>query len=88
MPMNVHIIRTRYPHWGNYSGFQQFVRYLDRKKYCPWLHEVSDNHADFPIRNRIIQNLALRFIQRGNMKWYKTERSCHGDKAAAALPES
>ena len=69
--MNVHIIRTRYPHWGNYSGFQQFVRYLDRKKYCPWLHEVSDNHADFPIRNRIIQNLALRFIQRGNMKWYK-----------------
>lgn len=71
MPLSVHIIRTRYPHWGKYSGFHQFVRYLDPHKYRVTLHEVPDSNADFPIRNRIIQNAALKIIQRGKMKWYK-----------------
>lgn len=71
MPINVHILHTHYPHWGAYSGFHQFVRHLDAKKYRVTLHRVSDSNADFPIRNRIIQNAVLKRLQRGNMKWYK-----------------
>ncbi len=71
MPVNLHIIRTNYPHWGEHSGFHQFVRHLDPKKYRVTLQTVSESHADFSVRNRVVQNAVLKFIQRGNMKWYK-----------------
>lgn len=71
MPLNLHIIRTCYPHWGEYSGFHRFVGYLNPGKYRVTLHEVPDSNADFPIRNRILQRAVLKVIQRGKMKWYK-----------------
>lgn len=71
MSLKVDIIRTRFPHWGDYSGFHQFFRYLQPEKYRATLHAVSDSNADFPIRNKRIQNVAMKWVQRGKMKWYK-----------------
>ena len=71
MPTSVHIIRTRYPHWGHYSGFHQFLRHLDRSKYRVRIHCVSDSDADFPIRNGVIRNIVQNLVHHGNMKWYK-----------------
>jgi glycosyltransferase involved in cell wall biosynthesis len=71
MPTNVHIIHTRYPHWGKHSGFHQFLRYVDRKKFRLTVHAVSDNHSDFPVRNRALGKIVRSLILHGNMKWYK-----------------
>lgn len=29
--MKLHIIRTKYPHWGKYSGYNQFLKYVTTK---------------------------------------------------------
>lgn len=69
--MHVHVIRTLYPHWGKYSGINQFLRYIDQSKYDLDMRIVLDSDEDFPIRNRVIRGWLRHLVQRGGMQWYK-----------------
>jgi len=71
MAIHVHVIRTRYPHWGAYSGINQFVKYLNRGKYNVDMQVVSDSDEDFPLRNRVIRTWLRAAVQKRGMKWYK-----------------
>jgi len=69
--MYIRIIRTRYPHWGIYSGINQFVKYIDRNKYNIDMRVVSDSDDDFPIQNTAVRDWLRRLVQKRGMQWYK-----------------
>ncbi|HLE24849.1 MAG TPA: glycosyltransferase family 4 protein [Thermodesulfobacteriota bacterium] len=70
MAINIHLIRTHYPHWGQYSGINQFLKYINQNSYHVDLHLSNDNDEDFPIRNRFVQRCLRYFVRRG-MQQYK-----------------
>jgi glycosyltransferase involved in cell wall biosynthesis len=69
--LNIHAIRTCYPHWSQHSGFHQFVQYLDPQRYHIDLWAASDSDDDFPIQNRGIRALLRHQVQKRGMQWYK-----------------
>lgn len=69
--MNIHLIRTRYPHWGAYSGINQFLRYIDRHNYHVEVRLVSDSDEDFPIQNGRVRDRLRDAVQKRGMQWYK-----------------
>jgi len=69
--MLIRVIRTLYPHWGAYSGINQFVRYLDQGKYSIDIRVVSDGDDDFPMQNQAIRNCLRFLVQINGMRWYK-----------------
>ncbi len=71
MPIRVHLVRTRYRHWGARSGFHQFVKYLDSDRYEVSERAVPDSDQDFPIRHRWVAALLRSAVQAGGMRWYK-----------------
>ena len=71
MTLNIHLIRTRYPHWGRYSGINQFVKYIDQSKYDIDMQIVSDSDDDFPIQNGMIRDRLRHLVQKRGMQWYK-----------------
>ena len=70
MAINISLIRTHYPHWGQHSGINQFLKYVDHNKYNIDVHVTNDNDDDFPIKNWIVQR-CLRYIVRRGMQQYK-----------------
>ncbi|HWP44870.1 MAG TPA: glycosyltransferase family 4 protein [Blastocatellia bacterium] len=71
MAIRLHCIRTRYPHWGAYSGINQFLRYLDRDRFQIAVQSVPDGDEDFPIGNRAVRGSLRKLVQRRGMRWYK-----------------
>src|SRR3989304_744442 len=71
MAINIHLIRTHYPHWGQHSGINQFVKYMDHSKYNVVMQHVSDSDEDFPIHNRRVQVRLRNIVQKRGMQWYK-----------------
>ncbi len=71
MTINIHLIRTQRPHWGKYSGINQFLNYIDHDKYQVDIYIASDNDEDFPIRNKAVRNWLRHFVQRKGMHYYK-----------------
>ena len=69
--MNVHIIRTLYPHWGSHSGINQFLRYLDMDRYHVDVHVASDSDEDFHVKNEWVRGRLRQFTQKRGMGWYK-----------------
>lgn len=69
--MRVFILRTHYPHWGAYSGINQFIKYVNKSAYRTREVLVPDNDSDFIIRNARVRERARTFIQKGGMQWYK-----------------
>lgn len=69
--MNLYIIRTLYSHWGPHSGFNQFLKYIDRDRFNLQIHSASDGDDDFPIQSRLLRSWLRKFVQRRGMKWYK-----------------
>lgn len=69
--MNIKIVHTRYPHWGKYSGINQFVKYIDPVKYKVQMQIVSDSDEDFPIQNKVIRDRIRQLVQKKPMSWYK-----------------
>src|SRR3972149_3150265 len=70
MAINISLIRTHYPHWGQHSGINQFLKYVDQNNYYIDVHVSKDNDDDFPIRNGFVQR-CLRHIVRRGMQYYK-----------------
>jgi len=71
MPLRIHLIRTRYPHWGAHSGINQFVQYLDPARFSVRQRLVSDGDEDFPIRHGRIRERLRTAVQQAGMPWYK-----------------
>jgi glycosyltransferase involved in cell wall biosynthesis len=71
MPINIHLIRTHYPHWGAYSGINQFLDYIDQDDYHVDVQLVSDNDEDFPAQNRAVREWLRNAVQKHGMQWYK-----------------
>lgn len=71
MGINIYMIRTRYPHWGAYSGINQFLKYIDENIYRVDVRLVSDSDDDFPIQNRMIRDWLRDAVQKRGMEWYK-----------------
>ena len=69
--MQIHFIRTRYPHWGNYSGIHQFTKHLDPQAYKTETWLASDSDEDFPIKNKVIRAWLRHKLQERGMQWYK-----------------
>lgn len=71
MTINIHLIRTQRPHWGKYSGINQFLNYIDHDKYQVNISIASDNDGDFPLRNETVRKWLRQFIQKKGMQYYK-----------------
>src|SRR5574338_326167 len=71
MPVHVRVLRTHFPHWGAYSGINQFLNYLDLGKYNVDMHVVSDSDADFPIEHPKIREWVRGIVKKQGMEWYK-----------------
>jgi glycosyltransferase involved in cell wall biosynthesis len=69
--MYINLIRTQRPHWGKYSGINQFVKYIDRSKYNINIQTASDSDDDFPIQQRAVRALLRHLVQKSGMQWYK-----------------
>lgn len=63
------------PHFGGYSGMQQFVSRIDPGRVEHRLRAVSDSDADFPGRGpwgwRGVRRALHAFIHRTGQQWYK-----------------
>ncbi len=64
------VIRTWYPHWGSYSGMNQFLRHINKDKYNVLMHIAQENDNDFPVRNEAVRRWFRRRVQRPDMPWY------------------
>jgi glycosyltransferase involved in cell wall biosynthesis len=71
MTVNIHLIRTNRPHWGKFSGINQFVKHVDANQYSIDMHMASDNDDDFPIQNLVVRKLLREYVQKKGMKYYK-----------------
>ncbi len=69
--LKIHLIRTYYPHWCQYSGIHQFVKYLDTQQYQVDVWRASDSDDDFPLKNLAIRYGLRAIVQMRGMKWYK-----------------
>lgn len=70
-PIRLRLLRTRYPHWGRFTGVQQFLRYLPAGEYQVDDRVVNDGDAGFPIRSAVVRRGVRRLVQRRGMAWYQ-----------------
>jgi glycosyltransferase involved in cell wall biosynthesis len=71
MGINVQVVRTRYPHWGAYSGINQFLKYIDQDAYRVDVRLVPDSDDDFPIQSKTVRDWLRDAVQKRGMEWYK-----------------
>jgi glycosyltransferase involved in cell wall biosynthesis len=71
MAAHLHVIRTRYPHWGEHSGIHQFLRHLDSARFQVEMHAAADGDDDFPLRHPALRRRLRDLVQRNGMSWYK-----------------
>lgn len=71
MTLRIHVIRTFWPHWGKFSGINQFIRYIDANQFEIHEYLTSSTDEDFPLKNPAIRNILRSCIQKQNMDWYQ-----------------
>jgi len=71
MALNIHLIRTQRPHWGAYSGINQFLKYVNTDRYNINVYSASDNDEDFLIQNKLLRRALRYLVQRKGMQYYK-----------------
>lgn len=69
--INLLTIQTRYPHWGQYSGIQQYLRFLDKSSYNIDERFTNMGEEDFPVKNHYIREKIKRYIKKHNLKAYE-----------------
>jgi glycosyltransferase involved in cell wall biosynthesis len=69
--LKIHLIRTYYPHWCQYSGIHQFIKYMNPQQYQVDVWRASDSDEDFPIQNLAMRAILRAMVQMRGMKWYK-----------------
>jgi len=68
--IRIRLIRTRYPHWGQYSGMNQLFKFIDKERYDVQEQLVSENDNDFPVQSMMVRNWLRHRVQRNGMPWY------------------
>jgi len=68
--IDVRVVRTWYPHWGEYSGINQFLKHIDKGKYHVETTLVQENDNDFPLHNTAVLRFLRYWGQRQDMAWY------------------
>jgi glycosyltransferase involved in cell wall biosynthesis len=71
MTTRIQLVRTRYPHWGSYTGIHQYIKYLSRDEFHLDEQIVPDGDDDFPLQNHSIRNWLRVMGQKRGMQWYK-----------------
>ena len=69
---HIHLIRTHWTHWGNHSGINQFVKYLDPARFSVREQLVPDGFRKFNRLNRWARPL----LRPTSMEWYKLNDLC------------
>lgn len=70
-PLRLHVIRTRYPHWGGHSGIHQLLRHLDPVRFRVDERLAADGDDDFPLQIPAVRRRLRGLVQRNGMAWYK-----------------
>lgn len=66
----IRIVRTWYPHWGQYSGINQFLKFVDPGRYRVTTQLVQENDSDFPLQSRLVREWLRYWVRRKDMAWY------------------
>ena len=69
--MHIEICRTHYPHWGAYSGINQFLKFIDKDRFSIGEQLISDSDEDFPLKSKIVRRYLRDAVQMRGMEWYK-----------------
>lgn len=67
MPTRVHLMYTYYPHWGQYSGINQFIKYVNPQKIAIDAQVVPKGDSNFPIYNAWVRQCLRRLARRINL---------------------
>ncbi len=70
MSPTLHIIRTHYPHWGQYSGINQFIQHINPNGFTVREQIVSLGVDATPVKNRFIRAAIRWFLRRKGMRVY------------------
>ena len=68
--MNVHLIRTYYPHWSTHSGIHQFIKYIDKEKIRIDVDAVPMGENNFPVNNKYIRKYLRYMVKKWGMQAY------------------
>jgi glycosyltransferase involved in cell wall biosynthesis len=66
----IRIVRTWYPHWGQYSGINQFLKFVDAGRYRVTTQLVQENDSEFPLQSRVVREWLRYWVRRKDMAWY------------------
>ena len=66
----IKVVRTSYPHWGQFSGINQYLKYLDRSKFLINTLMVQESDAQFPLRSRACRDWIRYWTRKNDMAWY------------------
>lgn len=66
----IKIVRTWYPHWGTYSGINQYLKHMDTQKYRTTTVLVHENDSQFPLRSHWVREWLRYWCRRQDMAWY------------------
>src|SRR5258708_4185920 len=70
MSRPVCVLYTVYPHMGQHTGAEPFIRELRARGCAVDAIAVNDGDTDFPIRNARVRGRLRQMVQR-RMPWYK-----------------
>ncbi|MBM3320623.1 MAG: glycosyltransferase [Candidatus Eisenbacteria bacterium] len=69
-PPAVHVVRIHYRHWGNYSGFNQFARFLDRERVRLSVQRVPLHPNEPRWLDRLSKRIAEKLAGGRCVTWY------------------
>ncbi len=71
-PLKIFLIRTFQSHWGEHSGINQFIKYIDRSRFEVKEHIVYRKRSKFaPFR--LLKRFISTYLSRGGPKVYCTD---------------
>jgi glycosyltransferase involved in cell wall biosynthesis len=70
-PLKIFLIRTFQPHWGEHSGINQFIKYIDWSRFEVKEHIVYRKRTKFPPL-RLLKRMISTLLIRGGPKVYCT----------------
>jgi glycosyltransferase involved in cell wall biosynthesis len=66
----IKIVRTWYPHWGAFSGINQYLKHINTRLYRPTTLLVHENDAQFPFRTPRLREWLRYWCRKDDMAWY------------------
>jgi glycosyltransferase involved in cell wall biosynthesis len=67
---HVKVVRTWYPHWGEYSGVNQYLKHINPRLYRTTTLLVHENDSQFVIRNHRVRDWLRYWSRKHDMAWY------------------